>query len=417
LLVCDGDGAILLLDPETGKPRWPEPINLTAGVMLATPRPVDRRATATRPAAASPIYCYDSFTISAIDAVAGRLLWRSGDWPSQSRRQHDDPEDFDRTLAAHETPDGLLAVRDDGAVGLLDAANGSLHWRLELGSAAQARLHVSDDAAWILWRGDGRASAARVQLDRPAEVGRRIDLGEVLPIWSEPLDGGLLVVWTNRIELLSPSGECRDFEDLPVASIQQRSIHLEGTPNAPLVVLADIARTIHAYEARTGKLRWRTEEISPPASTPWSAMTVGPEWIALVAPDALAVYAVDSGKREYSGAGLRTAPGGLFVHGHTLYAVASTDSVEGTPAGQDASAVLLLRSLCLAPVPGKACSGSLPLDIPAADVRRIIPLADLLIVETASRLTAFRLPACTAHNREKPASRPAGPSGGDGSGR
>ncbi len=440
LLIADTSGAVLLLDGATGRPLWETPVALTPGA-----RPADRwldepGAAATRPATPeAPLYFCDSFSISAVDRDGGRLLWRMGEWPSLGQRQRVDPEVLPRILAAHATPNGVLALRDDGAMGLLNAADGSLRWRRELGPASQAELHVRGGCAWLLWRGDGRARATRLPLDSPPEEERpRIDLGEVLPIWSRVIaDGSLLLVWTDRIAALSAGLEMRDFKDAPEAAIQQRGIELALPAAVPILLVADVARGVHAYDVLTGRALWRSRPSDVPERTPWTALAADATRAAAIAPDALAVYAASDGKQEYAGAGGAVAPGGLFFHDRALHIVEPAsneagdararrfdslsppgDSPSPTEPGAESAGSLRLRRLCFDTACEGDCAQSGALAVSTAALRRVMLVGERLIVESASHLAAFRLPPCgAAHGREKPASPPSAASGGQDAGR
>ena len=102
IVLCDRVGTIESIDPADG-----EITPLEAA--LAAPRPAlplgsGRSPVTTRPSTSSqPVertfYCYDSFSVAAIDVKNAEMLWRVGAWPDSNRRTQRDPETLDKLLA------------------------------------------------------------------------------------------------------------------------------------------------------------------------------------------------------------------------------------------------------------------------------------------------------------------------------
>lgn len=219
ILIATRDAHLQLLDPATGRPRLTEPLATGAGVRLVPGSVVadscgDEAATA-GVGPSDVAYCYDRHAACAIRlSDPPGLKWQYGRWPAAGEEFPGDPDTLTGWTLAQVAEAGLILVNSDGRVLLLSHADGSVQWQIELDRLRVARLHVQGSTAVVLWRAEGNVRAAFLRLDgeRPEPVRR--ELGELWPVWSKLLSGGLLAVSPGEAVLYPNDGQPRRL-DLP----------------------------------------------------------------------------------------------------------------------------------------------------------------------------------------------------------
>lgn len=104
-------------------------------------------------------------------APEAKLIWTAKAALNPPLREQGDPEWLRRVVAAAACPDGVLLVRDDGAIAELDCTSGQARWEVRSPAFASVELHVEGSRAAILGRRGGEWSVGFIDLtQRPPHV-------------------------------------------------------------------------------------------------------------------------------------------------------------------------------------------------------------------------------------------------------
>lgn len=278
ILVATRDAHLQLLDPVTGKPRLTEPLAVRRGIRLA-PSSAAADSCADEPGAgpADVAYCYDRHAACAIRlSDPPGLKWQYGRWPAAGEEFPGDPDTLTGWTLAQVADAGLILVNSDGRVVLLSHTDGSVRWQIELDRLRVARLHVRGNMAAVLWRAKAGVRAAFLRLgdERPNPLQR--ELGELWPVWSKLLSGGLLTVSSTEAVLYPKTGALHKV-NIPGLGANTVAVDVfePGRPDATdehapfgrgtLLLVAE-ARGAAAYDLSTGTRLWpsrKDAESSP----------------------------------------------------------------------------------------------------------------------------------------------------------
>lgn len=184
IIVASRDDRVRMVDPATGAPKG-GPVGVGAGTRLAG-------------AEGAVAYLFDRYVVYGLQSgeSAGRVLWRSGRWPPGGDAG-DDPEFLTPVIAARACSGGVLAVRSDGRLALLDEQTGRPRWQQWMPPLSHCRLLVGPDAGVVLCNPGGRTVGLVLRpLAEPRSV-TTVAPGGGWPIWGT-LDGEQLVGADSR---------------------------------------------------------------------------------------------------------------------------------------------------------------------------------------------------------------------------
>lgn len=403
VIACDQTGAIDIIERASGK-------RARLDASLDAPRPATDyhpvRAAALPAASSQPagrtadnlFYCFDSFTLAVLDIEQQVLKWRVGVWPTAERQVRVDPESLDRLLAVHAVPGGALAARDDGAVGLLDAADGSTRWKLSLAPMSQCRIHVRDSVAALVFKAGAEAKVALLDLRRDPPTPRQVPIGDVTPFWSAFSDHGLLLVWPDRIARVSTNGRLTEVALKLPRQIAKATIRLISSPDGnDLLLFGDLSGRIHAYQPATDQLRTLAairDSQRDQRDVIWKALDANPEIIAAAADSSYEIYDTRTGKRlDPIAAKIRPISQGLLTRGRSCYIVGRpTGGTHSTSSAPTRNLLEVWRDDDDQRSDRRRATRIGSLDHTAAAVRNILFTADKLLIVEQNRLTAYTLP-------------------------
>lgn len=398
VIVCDQTGAMDIINLASAK-------RTKLDASLDAPRPAAHnrspRAVSSQPAdqtADNLFYCFDSFTIAALDVEQTVLKWRVGVWPTADRQVRSDPESLNRLLAVHAAPGGALAARDDGAVGLLNAADGSTRWKLSLTPMSQCRIHIRDSLAALVFKSGAASKVALLDLRRDPPTPRVVPIGDVPPFWSAFTDRGLVLVWPDRIARVSTSGRLSEVALETPHQIAKATIRLITPPDGnDLLIFGDLSGRIHVYQPATDQLRPLAaihNSQRGQRDVIWRALDANPEIIAAAADSSCEIYDARTGKRlGLVEANIRPIPQGLCARGRTCYIVGLPMGDTGSAASAPAQGLLEVWRYDADDLPNERRATRIgSLDHTHANVRNVLFTADKLLIVEQNRLSAYTLP-------------------------
>jgi hypothetical protein len=276
LLVCTSTAALLVIESNTGRMRFPTPVQAGPGVRLADAE------------TCNVAFCYDRFSAYALTLrgspaaghAAGPLLWQAGEWALPPAGSRGDPEFLTRVVAGHTTPSGLLLARSDGRVALLASKTGDIRWDCQLPRLPDCRLHVCNGTVALVFKAADRLNVAFFQLDNdhPQPVVRT--LGDTWPIWTSLIPNQRLVaVWPERVVIAEPTAPLFDFRPDVAGPLRASAIDVytpaepdltplpERSPSeqSALLVTAGLER-LCAYDLSTGECVWTDNAGQEPAA-------------------------------------------------------------------------------------------------------------------------------------------------------
>jgi len=273
LLVCSKKAQlslISLIDLQTGRERFAEPIAVQPGVQFA-----DETRHVAHAYGPSQVY---AFLVDGANEAKGEklgLLWQVAGAPAA--QTEGDPEFLTRVIAAKATPSGVMVVRSDGRVAELRRSDGSAPWRHKVPAIANCKLHVQGALAALLWKHGGAFTVMFYDLrpDPPRPLARTVN--ETPPIWTALIDEGLVAVWRKRFALIPMDGELR-FHTVgaggtPTSAAAVGVYRHRGRASSrpvendsavtPLLLLENPDGLLRSYDLLTGELRWSEEELRP----------------------------------------------------------------------------------------------------------------------------------------------------------
>ena len=384
IVVCGRDGVLSIVQAETGHSarieafaRPPRP--------AASSRPVERI-----------FYCYDSFTVAAIDVEQAALRWHVGAWPDTARQANQDPESMTRLLAAHAVPGGVLLASDDGSIGVLDRQSGIPRWRMKWASIAECRIHVRAATAAIVFKAGNQARVAFLDLSDEPPVVRRVSVGDVMPFFSAFTSAGLVLAWSDRLALLTTDGDVESIVKGTSARISNAALQVFAGPDGEAALLmADTRGNLSVFDLSTRKRRWiaRRGELAPtdhrsagirPTDTVWAALSANADHVAAVGRNLSVILDAATGKlrRRVENADFDPLPNALRSRVDGIHVVARFTQ----PHAEIATLALWRDSFTRE---GPVRIGLL--NHAERDLRSIVFTGDLLLVVEQNRLSAYTL--------------------------
>lgn len=296
IVVCGRDGVLSIVQAKTGRSARIE-------AFVRPPRPaatgMSDAAASSQPAASSRpadgiIYCYDSFTVAAIDVEQASLRWHVGVWPDSQRQANQDPESMTKLLAAHAAHGGVLVAGDDGSIGMLDRESGIPRWQMNWTSMAECRIHVRGATAAVVFKTGNQARVAFLDLSDEPPVVCCVAIGDVMPFFSAFTSAGLVLAWSERLALLTTDGEIESIVKGTSARISNAALQVfTGPDGEAALLLADTRGNLSVFDLSTRKRRWaaRWRELaasdsgggdSRPADTVWAALSANADHVVAV---------------------------------------------------------------------------------------------------------------------------------------
>jgi hypothetical protein len=237
---------VRLIETKSGRAIGDRAIELPAGARYVGVTQRGDSATSPRDRL---LFFRDRFEIVAVALATGTIRWRIDIRPDEEELRSTDPEFFVTISDAVPTQRGLLVASEDGRVALLSDADGAPLWRLHLDHARRVSLHERDKRAAAVWA-DGktlRVTEIDITSDEPVADTRSITDSE--PIWSRLCDAGLVVVWSDRIRLLTDTGKWRRTDAAAFDHIRKSTVHLRRDGADDFLCFAD-SRGIHVVRSR-----------------------------------------------------------------------------------------------------------------------------------------------------------------------
>jgi len=433
LLIADETGTLTVLQSD-GAPVPGSPLALRPGI-----QPVESAGDR----AAGTLYCFDRGTVYAVElscppAVPGNvtaaLSWQTGERRPVPPQQRGDPEFVPRLVAAAATSLGVVVVRDDGRVALLDRRTGTPHEWCAFRAARTARVHVAEPHVAIVAAEGGATRAAifpspigseplsgsagvspailggagvspaivsagsgseRADSPSPPHGERRagseprfLTVGDAWPIWSALTPAGLLAAWPDRVIYVRTRSEPRCVATCPENALHTTGLApvrlADGVAPARADLLLACCGEIRSIALGSGELRW---------SLTWPT-AVGAGHVSLAAAGGRFVAYNSSAYLLGDAATGAILAEGQFAAGERLLNVSlADDSLCLMTATRDSRAALQRTPLPLSPrPPATQPAARLELPDPGA-VRDVIWLGRLAVLVEPRRLRAFELEA------------------------
>ena len=291
VLVATGSGQLHLIDLKTGRERLAQPIQARPGIRPANSdwRNVDLLTTQPGTHANNPqldlIYCYDRYTVYAIDATSSAgLRWRVGTWRTGLHERaargstaddvfQGDPEELRRIVAAHATREGVLVARDDGQVALLAKNDGHVVWEMRLPRFSMLRMHVSGHTAALIWKSGPRVSATLVNVQSGHRRNLALPPTASWPIWSELSSKGFITVYVDRLVIWKTDGSLLSHDIVAPNRIHASAVGLHvcrpmaNKPPRELLLFGTCDGKLYACDLGLGTILWSVADQSSDMGT------------------------------------------------------------------------------------------------------------------------------------------------------